>query len=263
MSFPGVPPQLSISLVSLNHRADLERLLPTLRESLRGLSAEILVVENRPGCSCDIWLRSVPDVVVERNFRRTGYGGNHNLNLRRARGQFFVIMNVDMTVQANTFSALLTMAEEHPDAVMLGARVLNPDGTCQGLNKRYPSLLDLGVRFVPILRNTAFARRRNDRYEMRDVGYESPAAVEFISGAFMFCRTEVLRAVHGFDERYFLYFEDVDLCRRMGALGRALYCPEATVIHFWQRSAHKSARYTWIFFCSALRYFLRWGFRLW
>lgn len=261
MSRPVMPPLVSISLVSLDHRADLERLLPTLRESLRGLEAEILVVENHKGSATDAWLGSVEDADVERNPRRTGYGGNHNLNLRRARGRFFVIMNVDMTVRPETFRALLAMAEECPDAVMLGARVLNPDGTIQGLNKRFPALLDLAVRFVPLLRDTAFARRRSDWYEMRDVSYDRRVPVEFISGAFMFCRTEALRAVQGFDEKYFLYFEDVDLCRRMGALGRTLYCPEAFVTHYWQRSAHKSARFTWIFCRSALRYFLRWGFR--
>jgi GT2 family glycosyltransferase len=152
--------------------------------------------------------------------------------------------------------------DRHPDVGILGVKVLNADGTIQGLNKRYPTVLDLFLRRCLPDALRRFCQQRLDFYEMRDVGYERECDIEYVSGAFMFCRTDVLRAVGGFDRRYFLYFEDVDLCRRVQRTHRTSYFPGASVTHFWHRDAHKDAYYARLFVNSAARYFTRWGWRL-
>jgi hypothetical protein len=107
-------------------------------------------------------------------------------------------------------------------------------------------------------------RERLDSYEMRDVGYEAVCDVPFMTGAFMCCRTDVLKAIGGFDERFFLYFEDADLSRRVQQFGfRTAYFPEACVTHAWERMAHRNWRMAWVFSISAWRYFRKWGLRLW
>jgi hypothetical protein len=78
----------------------------------------------------------------------------------------------------------------------------------------------------------------------------------------MFCRTNLLKAIGGFDERFFLYFEDFDLCRRVQRTHRTVYCPNVAVTHFWKRAAHKNWRHTLCFLMSAFRYFNRWGYRM-
>lgn len=254
---------VSISLVALNQRRDLERLLPTLVPAAIKVSAEILLVDNRStDATADLLRTAWPSVDVLRNPEVAGYGANHNLNLRRANGRYFVVMNSDMTIEERTFVVLKQYMDRHPDVGVVTPRIVNEDGTIQGLNKRYPTLWDLFLRrFLPAVAQPLF-RGRLDRYEMRDVGYERECDVPFVSGAFMFCRTEVVRALDGFDERYFLYFEDADLCRRVQQSHRTTFCPDATVTHCWHRSAHTTGAGMREFIRSGRLYFERWGWRL-
>jgi len=98
---------------------------------------------------------------------------------------------------------------------------------------------------------------------MRDIGYERECEVPFLSGAFMFCRSDVLKRLGGFDRCFFLYFEDADLCRRVQQTHRTVYYPATAVTHYWERAAHKSWKFGWIFMQSAARYFWKWGIKLW
>jgi len=261
---PAQGVDVSISLVCHNQRHDLERLLPSLLPAAQAVRSEILLVDNRStDGSTEFVQEQFPQVAVLCNRAVAGFGENHNLNLQRAKGRYFVIMNCDMTVESAVFRCLQDYMNLNPDIGIVSPKILNEDGSIQGLNKRYPTIVDLFLRrFVP-KPIRPFFQVRLDYYEMRDVGYEQPCDVPFLSGAFMFCRTDVLRSVGGFDPGYFLYFEDVDLCRRVQYTHRTSYCPCASVTHYWRRSAHSDLRYSAYFVKSAVRYFSRWGVRLW
>jgi GT2 family glycosyltransferase len=234
-----------------------------MKAALSSIQNQILLVDYRSDDNIGDFVRNCfPEIQVFRNSRKAGYGENHNLNLEKAEGRYFVIMNSDMLISTNTFASLLDYMEGNPDIGIVSPKILNEDGSIQGLNKRYPTVTDLFLRrFLPRIFQRLF-RDRINYYEMRDIGYESIYDVPFLSGAFMFCRTPLLRSLHGFDSRYFLYFEDVDLCRRVQQTHRTVYYPYVSVIHFWERSAHKSWIYTYYFIKSAYRYFGRWGYRL-
>lgn len=253
---------VSISLVSYNQRHDLERLLPSLLPAASLIDSEILLVDNRSEDNTSTFVRKeFPNVSITSNPNKSGYGENHNLNLHTARGKYFAIMNSDMSVPQDIFVCLKNFMDGHSDIGIVSPKVLNEDGTIQGLNKHYPTLLDLFLRrFLPKTFQHLF-RRRLDYYEMRDVGYDHTYDVPFLSGAFMFCRADLLKSLGGFDPGYFLYFEDVDLCRRVQRTHRTMYYPEVSVIHFWERSSHKNWRYTTYFLRSATRYFSKWGYR--
>lgn len=255
--------EISISLVAHNQRQHLERLLPSLSEATRLAPTEVLVVDHLSRDGTSEYLReSHPFARVIRNDSRAGYGENHNRNLKRAAGEYFVIMNTDILVQPDAFVKLRDYLEKNPDTGIVSPKILNEDGTIQGLNKRYPTLWDLFLRrFMPRAIRGRF-QRRLDYYEMKDRGYDTSYDVQFMSGSFMFCRTELLRQVGGFDPRYFLYFEDVDLCRRMQSICRTVYFPDVSAVHLWERSAHNDWLYTYHFIRSAWIYFSRWGWRL-
>lgn len=254
---------LTVSLISHNGQKDLARLLPSLTQALAGIPSETLLVDN---CSTDETLPFIqegyPSIQVTRNKKREGYGANHNKNLKRARGRYFCLMNADMTVAPDIFRSLISFMENHLDVGIVAPSVKNEDGTPQYLNKRYPSVADLFVRrFVPDAFQYLFEKRLA-RYEMRDIGYDAVIDVPFLSGAFMFTRTACLRAVNGFDERFFLYFEDVDLCRRMQKTHRTVYYPYTQVVHRWERAAHKDLKWASVFMASAAKYFNKWGYKL-
>ena len=133
----------------------------------------------------------------------------------------------------------------------------------QPLNKRHPTIADLLLRrFMPRAFQPFFADRMQ-RYKMLDVRYDESCDVPFVSGACMVCRTDILKALGGFDARFFLYLEDADLSRQVQQSGwRTLYCPEAVVLHEWRRDAHRSSRAILLFCARAVRYFNKSGWRL-
>jgi GT2 family glycosyltransferase len=258
--FEEIPMSITISLVSCNQVRDLRRLLPTLAPAAGLADARIMLVENLCTDNTVEYVRSTyPDIPITHNPHITGYGGNHNINLGKAQSKYFVIMNSDMEVEPEVFDRLSSFMEEHEDIGIVSPRVLNDDGTIQGLNKRYPTILDLLLRRFCPGPLKQMAQKRLDRYEMRDVGYDTMYDVEFLSGAFMFCRTDLLKQIGGFDEDFFLYFEDVDLCRRVQETHRTTYYPHVSVTHYWKRSSHTNWRFTWYFIQSAWLYFRKWG----
>lgn len=255
---------LTISLVSYNQRYDIEKLLPSLLSAGAHLQAEILLVDcNSNDGTVQFVHERFPEVDVFVNLKRAGYGENHNINLARATGCYFVIMNSDMTVYPTIFTYLVGFMDDCNDIGIVSPKILNEDGTVQGLNKRYPTIIDLFIRrfFPGYFSQVPTVRRRLDYYEMRDIGYEHIYDVPFLSGSFMFCRTDLLRKLRGFDPRYFLYFEDFDLCRRVQETHRTVYNPHASVIHYWKRDAHINWVFTYYFMRSAFLFFNRWGYK--
>lgn len=253
---------VTISLVSYNQRYDIEKLLPSLLSATSHLQAEVLLVDcNSNDGTVQFVHELFPQVDVFVNLKRAGYGENHNINLARATGRYFVIMNSDMTVERDIFFSLKNFMDTNNDIGIVSPKILNEDGTIQGLNKRYPTIYDLFLRrFLPKTLQQLF-RRRLAYYEMRDIGYDHIYDVPFLSGSFMFCRTDLLKKVGGFDPEYFLYFEDVDLCRRVQRTHRTVYNPSVSVVHYWKRESHKNWLFTYYFICSAFRYFNRWGYK--
>lgn len=254
---------LSVSLISHNSQKDLALLLPSLMHSLKGISSEILLVDNCSTDSTESFIKKrFPDVVYRRNFRRKGYGANHNRNLAVAKGRYITFMNSDMIVYPETFSMLIDFMDGNDDIGIASPNVLNEDGSLQCLNKRYPTLYDLFLRrFLPDFLKPFF-RQRLDHYEMRDAGYELMTDVPFLTGAFMFAKTDLMLALKGFDERFFMYFEDADLSRRVQNSHRTVFCPDAKVVHRWERAAHKDIKWALVFVQSAFRYFEKWGYRV-
>ena len=153
--------------------------------------------------------------------------------------------------------------DKNPDIGMVCPKVLNEDGSIQPLNKRYPTVFDLFARrFLP-KRFHSLLKKRLAWYETRDIGYETIHDVEFMTGCFMFCRTSVLKSVAGFDERYFMYFEDCDLGQKFQDAGyRTVYYPHATVTHMWERASHKSIKMMWVLIVNMVRYFNKWGWKI-
>jgi len=153
--------------------------------------------------------------------------------------------------------------DQNPEVGIACPQVLNPNGTIQYLNKRLPTVFDLMIRFYLPKSLVPFFQKRLDSFEMKDVGYDSVADVEFTTGCFMFCRSKVLKQVGGFDPRYFLHFEDCDLGRMVQKLGyRTVYFPGATVTHEWGRTPHKSYRMALVMVVNMFRYFNKWGWKI-
>jgi GT2 family glycosyltransferase len=192
-----------------------------------------------------------------------GYGRANNLALERLASDVHLVMNPDVEVDAHALVAGLRTLDAHPEVGMLAPDVRGDDGARQFLCKRYPSLAVLFLRgFAP-----GFLRRRFTgalaRYEMRDaIGERYLAGVPLASGCFMLVRTPLLRALGGFDARYFMYFEDYDLSLRIAREATIAYEPAVRIVHHGGEAARKGVRHVGYFVASAWRFFSRHGWKL-
>lgn len=193
-----------------------------------------------------------------------GYGKGHNWCLRRCEpSRYYLVLNPDVCFGSGVLETLIRYLDGHPDIGMVCPRVLNKDQTLQYLNKRQPTLFDLFLRRFTFHGDWSYPRRRLDRYVMKDVGYDHIYDVPFMTGAFMLCRMQPLRQVGGFDPRFFMYFEDADLSRKFQQAGyRTVYYPHVSITHLWQRASQKKFKMAMILIMSGIRYFHKWGWKL-
>lgn len=188
-----------------------------------------------------------------------GYGTAHNVALRESayyKTEFHLVMNSDIRVKAEDIDAMHDWMIANPQVGLLMPKVINPDGSQQYLAKRLPSPLDVfGRRFLP----AALMARRNRRYELRDKDLTRPINAPYLSGCFMFLRTKAAVEAGLFDERYFMYPEDIDLTRTIHRNYLTLYYPEWTIVHAHARDSYKNKHMLRIHIRNMCRYFNKWG----
>ncbi|MBZ5489507.1 MAG: glycosyltransferase family 2 protein [Acidobacteriia bacterium] len=190
-----------------------------------------------------------------------GFGAGHNIAIRKllSGSDYHLIVNPDVRFGSEVLNALYQFMQRNPDVGLVMPRVLYPGGEEQGLCKLLPTPSDLLIRrFGGPLRRSIF-RAKMDRYLLRGVDLTSPRVVPSLSGCCMLVRTSLFEKVGLFDERYFLYMEDVDLCRRIGEVSKTMYFPDVAVFHEYQKGSYHNWLLTKHHISSAWKYFSKWG----
>jgi len=224
------------------------------------LNTRLYVIDNSPD---DRMRKHWTDdrVTYVFNGGNLGFGAAHNIALRTtiAQARFHLVLNPDVYFAGGVLEKLFTFASSRPDIGLIMPKVLYPDGSIQHLCKRLPTPSDLFIRrFVPKF-FMPLAARHQAQYEFRDKDYDSILSVPSLSGCFMLMNCAALAQVGLFDERYFLYLEDVDLCRRIHQQFETIYFPEVAIYHRYQKGSYRSPRLMLHHVVSALRYFHKWG----
>ena len=276
---PADPVRLSVSIVLHNSSlAMLQRLLEGLHRSARvalaSTAIDQVVVEILDN-SCDPSFRDRAAAAAARSpgsdfFRvsyrylpeNRGFGAGHNVAIAELDSDYHLILNPDAELAEDALQVGLTSLQEDASIALVSPRVLGEDGAQEFLCKRYPSLFVLLLRpFAPGLVRRLF-RRRLYRYEMRDMcSGEQEADVLLASGCFMLVRTAALQAVGGFNDAYFLYFEDFDLSIRMGSQGRLVFNPAVQIVHHGGYAASKGMQHVKYFLRSGITFFRTHGWR--
>ncbi|MDO9390374.1 MAG: glycosyltransferase [bacterium] len=258
-------PLVSISLISSNELKHLKILMPSLEESLTGIDHEILLADNgsRDG-SVEHFLQQYPEVKICINRNKRGYGANHNLNIKRARGAYVMVLNADLKFEKNTIQDMVAFMEDNPDCGVSSCRLMNWDGSGIQHNCRtFPTLVDIWARRFPFKNKRLHAIA--DRHEMLQHDYSQNFETDWFQGSFMFFRREALDQIGGFDERFFLYFDDVDICRRIHMAGwKVLYNSRVFAHHrFHRQSANPLNRLFRVHLNSMVSYFQKYGWKFW
>ena len=191
-----------------------------------------------------------------------GFGSAHNFAHRDATEDFLLILNPDVELADGALREGLSYLREHPGVAAINPRSQREDGAREYLCKRYPAFLDLLLRgFAPAGLRRRFERRLA-RYEYRDLEEAHAAPVELLSGACLLCRRQAFAEAGGFDERFFLYFEDFDLSLRLARAGALHFVPTFRIVHHGGNAATKGWRHRGWFIRSALRFFNKHGWKL-
>ena len=194
-------------------------------------------------------------------YKNIGFGAGHNKAISRIEkaSYFHLILNPDVVFQPTIFKELIQTLTSYPDLAMIAPRVLFPDGSFQNACRRFPTIGELVARRIPFLR--PFFSGKINRGEYKDIDISVPFFVEYLTGCFHLYKTEDLVKLGGFDERYFLYMEDVDICKRIDQIGKKkMYYPKEEIKHVLRKSSYKNIGLLLRHTISAIRYFNKWGY---
>ena len=236
-------PAFSVILVNYNAGNELYRSLQSVVDELHGVSWEGVVVDNNStDSSADVALEFAPNFSLIRNNENIGFSRGVNQGLAATLAPLVLILNPDCRLMAGAIAELKFELEEYSDCAIAGPKILNPDGSVQGTARGDPNMwtglfgrttfLGRVLPWLPVSRRNVVAASANR-------SNQPSAIVDWVSGACMLVRRDALETVGGFDERYFLYWEDADLCRRLRATGNHVrYVQAATAIHRVGQSSH-------------------------
>lgn len=266
---------LSICIVNWNVKDLLRDCLRSIYVGgAEGLSFDVIVVDNASTDGSQILSQEFPQVHWVQNTTNVGFARANNQALAHARGRYVCFLNPDTVVKAGALTALVHYLDAHPRVGIVGPRLYYPDRQVQPSRRRFPTLLMALMESTPLAwlwPTNPWARR----YRMEDIPDHEPQEVDWVTGACMVVRGDVLNLLLGFDEGFFMYSEELDLCRRAVEAGwRVAYVPQAEVIHVEGKSSAQVVAARHLHFNrSKVRYFHKfhgpraanlvcWGLRL-
>jgi len=252
--------ELSLIVVNYHSGEPLREFFLSLGAHPVSARIEILIADNSPSDGTAEWVaREHPEVRVLPMRRNLGYAGGVNAALAEARGRHVLIVNPDVQFAEGAVDRALDYLRSHPAAGMVGVQLVDADGTLQHNARRFYTLSSI------ILRRTPLGRLWRDhpalrRHLMLDDDLSVPGPVDWLTGAFMLVRREALDEVGPMDERFFLYFEDVDWCYRMWEAGWEVHLlPELRLVHGFRRSSIRVSRSLVHHVRSFFNFYDKWG----
>lgn len=219
----------------------------------------IYVIDNSRNDLLRLYCQGISERVVYVHSENIGYGGAHNVAIKDAMRKgavYHIVLNPDIYFEPDVIEKLTAYMDEHPEAGQVMPKVFYPDGRLQYLCKLVPTPLDLIFkRFLPAF----LVRKRMYRFQLRFTGYDKFMNVPYLSGCFMFFRVAALQQVGLFDERFFMYPEDIDITRRMHEKYKTVFIPDVSIIHAHAAASRTNTRMLKIHISNMIKYFNKWG----
>lgn len=231
---------MTVSIVILNYksRGHLRQCLRGLQNTRLSMPLQVIVIDNGShDGSHEVVKREFPSAAYIGLPRNRGYSAGNNVGLRQATGQYLMILNPDVAVEGGAIDQLVQYLERHPKVGMVAPKLVNPDGSTQLSGALFPSF------WIPLWRRSAFGkvlgpRRQLAAYFIADWDRTVSRAVGWALGACLLFRRTAFEDVGPLDERYFLYYDDIDYCRRFWEKGWEVhYVAEAEMVHYLSRTS--------------------------
>lgn len=254
---------VSACIVTYNSKDIIERTIQSIFDFTKDVQLDFYVVDNASTDGTAEFIRArFPQVTVIENKENVGFGAAHNKVLPLLKSKYHIVVNPDIILKNNAVLTLCNWADGHEEAGLLSPQILFDDGRVQQLGKRNPSFRYLGSHRFHKSDEPSKTMRE---YCMLDAPLDRVTEISNATGCFMFFRTSVFKEIKGFDERFFMYLEDCDIARRVSESEKykAYFFPMAEVTHLWERESKRNKRLLLIHVQSIIKYFLKWGIRIW
>ncbi|MTI89298.1 MAG: glycosyltransferase [Balneolaceae bacterium] len=228
------PVDISVIIVNYKVKEYIANLLNSLYKGSKGFNLEVFVVDNNSGDDSVSYLKErYPQVTYIANTENKGFGVANNQAIKKASGAYTLIINPDTLISEDTLSTLVSHMEENQQCGAAGCKILNPDGTFAPESRRsVPTIWSAACKVFGL--NYLFPDRKVfGKYYLSWMDDDEQAQIPVLSGSFMFWRTKLLKELKGFDERFFMYGEDIDLCYRVQQTDYHIdYVPSTSIIHY-------------------------------
>ena len=249
---------LAISLVTYNTSLDdLKKLLDSVSSTT--LIYDFYVIDNSPTDDLKSFFQNYDKVIYRHTGENLGYGGGHNKAMEETSKEgyeYHLVVNPDVFFDSKALETAYNFMQQNPEVGHLGPKIFWPNNEMQYICRRQPRPYDLFCRrFLP----RSLVKKRLDRYEMRETSYDKVIDVGFLPGSFMFMRTSALREVGLFDDRFFMYMEDVDLTRRISEKYRTVFHPDVVIFHERATAHRRNKKLLFIFIQSVFRFYNKHG----
>lgn len=257
-------PNLSIIIVSWNVRNLLKKCLESIFENQADLALAVIVVDNASkDQTAEMVKADFPQVKLIANTSNLGFAQANNQGIKESQSEYILVLNPDTEIVGSTLTTALNFLKSHEQIGIVGAKHLNPDKTLQPSMRRFPNFLVLFLIFAKIAKIFPNLKVISN-YLAKDFDYQKSQPGDQVAGSFLLIRKKMLEQIGLFDERFFTWFEEVDLCRRAKNAGwQVWYLAEAEIIHYGGQSFSRqlTLKNQKIFFQSALKYLKKHGLK--
>ena len=241
-------------IVTYNNADIIAKCIQSLLDCTEQCKFQLYIYDNHStDMTVSIIKEHFPDVIILESKENRGFGYGHNQIINQiVDSDFHAIINPDIYLTEDAISQIALYMYNHPEVIQLTPEIRNLDGSIQYLPK-----LDPNFKRVVLSKFKPFAHYRRE-YTREDENFTEPVPILSSTGCFSVIKTEVLKLLQGYDQRFFMYFEDADLSRRLREYGVIIYHPGISVYHEWKRDNTRSLRGILIFLTSMLKYYRKW-----
>jgi GT2 family glycosyltransferase len=249
---------LAISIVL--YKTDMAEIINVIQEVQNtDLKYKIFLVDNSPTNAIKANIPLSDKVEYIHTGENLGFGAGHNIAINRTKGiaEYHLVLNADVIFKAEILNTIYNYMVQNNQIGLLAPKIYNLDDTIQYSAKLLPTPMNLIVRrFLPI----KFIQNKLDyNYELKFFNFDKIIEVPYVMGCFMFINTNVFDVVNGFDERFFMYPEDIDLTRRIYKKYKTIYYPLVSIKHKHGKGSYKSNKLLYYHVTSMIKYFNKWG----
>lgn len=244
---------IEISATIVTYNEDIDTLKKTVNCFLKTpLSKKLYVVDNSPTDALKNHFKQ-PEITYFFAGKNLGFGKAHNLVISELTSEFHLILNPDVTFNSQVLPNLIQELRKQETVAMISPKIVYPDGSMQFYCRKYPSFSEL------IYRRLGLFKRKTQASEYRNLDLSKSFFPESMHGCFMLFKTQDFIKINGFDERYFLYMEDIDMCKKIDVINKKkMYFPNETIKHLHQRGSAKKINLLFHHLLSARKYFKKW-----